>query len=130
MLLSCLNLWLTQLAEKKIIKSYTGGSLALSGGLFWTGNGSKYVTAESFTPESLLEWFEMRSETESNAPLVKNIANVAGKTFDYLIDNGAPWDVNSATETGLLAEQANSDLNEKWVIGLGWSHAMFIDMLV
>lgn len=38
--------------------------------------------------------------------------------------------VNSATETGLLAEQANSDLNEKWVIGLGWSHAMFIDMLV
>lgn len=78
---------------------FTGGSLALSGGLFWTGNGSKYVTAESFTPESLLEWFEMRSETESNAPLVKHIANVAGETFDYLIDNGAPWDVNSATET-------------------------------
>lgn len=36
---------------------------------------------------------------------------------------------NSATELGLLAEQANSDLNEKWVIGLGWSHAMFINLL-
>ncbi len=78
---------------------FTGGSLALSGGLFWTGNGSKYVPDESFTPESLLEWFEMRSETESNAPLVKHIANIAGETFDYLIDNGAPWDVNSVTET-------------------------------
>lgn len=78
---------------------FTGGSLALSGGLCWTGNGSKYVNEESFTPESLLEWFEMRSETESNAPLVKHIANVAGETFDYLIDNGAPWDTESATET-------------------------------
>lgn len=78
---------------------FTGGSLALSGGLFWTGNGSKYVTEESFTPESLLEWFEMRSETEANAPLVNHIANIAGETFDYLIDNGAPWDVNSVNET-------------------------------
>lgn len=78
---------------------FTGGSLALSGGLFWTGNGSKYVTEDSFTPESLLEWFEMRSETSSNGPLVKHIADIAGETFDYLIDNGAPWDVESATET-------------------------------
>ena len=78
---------------------FTGGSLALSGGLFWTGNGSKYVTEESFTPESLLEWFEMRSETEANAPLVKHIADIAGETFDYLIDNGAPWDVDSVNET-------------------------------
>lgn len=38
--------------------------------------------------------------------------------------------INSANPLGLLAEQANSDLNEKWVIGLGWSHAMFIGMLV
>ena len=37
--------------------------------------------------------------------------------------------VNSATPLGFLAEQANSDLNEKWVIGLGWSHAMFIKLL-
>lgn len=36
---------------------------------------------------------------------------------------------NSATELGFLPEQANSDLKEKWVIGLGWSHAMFIKML-
>ena len=37
--------------------------------------------------------------------------------------------VNSATELGLLAEQVNSDLKEKWVIGLEWSHAMFIKLL-
>ena len=37
--------------------------------------------------------------------------------------------VNSANSLGLLAEQANSDLNEKWVIGLGWSHSMFIELL-
>lgn len=78
---------------------FTGGSLSLSGGLFWTGNGSKYTPEDDFTPESLLEWLEMRSETESNGPLVNHIANIAGETFDYLIDNGAPWDVNSVTET-------------------------------
>ena len=38
--------------------------------------------------------------------------------------------VNSATPLGLLPEQANSDLNQTWVIGLGWSHAMFIGMLI
>ena len=38
--------------------------------------------------------------------------------------------VNSATPLGLLPEQANSDLNETWVIGLGWSHAMFIGLLI
>ena len=38
--------------------------------------------------------------------------------------------VNSANPLGLLPEQANSDLNQSWVIGLGWSHAMFIGMLL
>ncbi len=38
--------------------------------------------------------------------------------------------INSANPLGLLPEQANSDLNESWVIGLGWSHAMFIGMLL
>ncbi len=38
--------------------------------------------------------------------------------------------VNSATPLGLLPEQANSDLNQTWVIGLGWSHAMFIGLLL
>ncbi len=37
--------------------------------------------------------------------------------------------VNSASNVGLLAEQANSDLNEKWVNGLAWSHAMFIKLV-
>ena len=38
--------------------------------------------------------------------------------------------VNSANSLGLLPEQSNSDLNQTWVIGLGWSHAMFIGMLI
>ena len=36
----------------------------------------------------------------------------------------------TATKQGFLAEQSNSDLNEKWVIGLAWSHAVFIELLV
>ena len=38
--------------------------------------------------------------------------------------------VQSSTQHGFLAEQSNSDLNERWVIGLAWSHAMFIEMLI
>ncbi len=38
--------------------------------------------------------------------------------------------VNSANPLGILPEQSNSDLNRTWVIGLGWSHAMFIGMLI
>ena len=38
--------------------------------------------------------------------------------------------VQSATEHGFLPEQSNSDLNQKWVIGLAWSHAVFIELLV
>lgn len=38
--------------------------------------------------------------------------------------------VQSATEHGFLAEQSNSDLNQKWVIGLAWSHAVFIELLI
>lgn len=38
--------------------------------------------------------------------------------------------VKTATEHGFLAEQIdNSTMQAKWVIGLGWSHAMFIDVL-
>ncbi len=37
--------------------------------------------------------------------------------------------VNSATPLGFLPEQANSELNQRWVIGLGWSHAMFIKLI-
>lgn len=38
--------------------------------------------------------------------------------------------VKTATEHGYLAEQIdNSTMQAKWVIGLGWSHAMFIDVL-
>ena len=35
--------------------------------------------------------------------------------------------INTATDLGFLAEQVDNDKMEaKWVIGLGWSHAMFI----
>lgn len=38
--------------------------------------------------------------------------------------------VNSASEHGLLAEQVdNHQMQPKWVIGLGWAHAMFIMLL-
>ena len=38
--------------------------------------------------------------------------------------------VNTSLRHGLLAEQVNNDdKNFKWVIGLGWSHAMFIIVL-
>lgn len=79
--------------------SYTGGSLGLSGGLFWTGNGSKYTPEDDFTPPELVEWFEMRSEVEVNEPFVTHLAEFAPEKFDYLIDNGAPWDYENPTET-------------------------------
>ena len=35
--------------------------------------------------------------------------------------------IDTATHLGLLAEQIdNEKMKSKWVIGLGWSHAMFI----
>ena len=38
--------------------------------------------------------------------------------------------VNTASKYGFLAEQVNNeDPNFKWVVGLGWSHAMFIIVL-
>ena len=43
------------------------------------------------------------------------------KCLDYIL--------NSATDLGFLCEQCDYEKNEKWVIGLGWSHAMFIELL-
>lgn len=35
--------------------------------------------------------------------------------------------IDTATPLGLLAEQVdNEEMKSKWVIGLGWSHAMFV----
>lgn len=46
----------------------------------------------------------------------------ARECFDFV--------VKSATKHGFLPEQVdNSTMQAKWVIGLGWSHAMFIDVL-
>jgi len=46
----------------------------------------------------------------------------AKECFDFV--------VNSATSHGFLAEQVeNSSMKSAWVIGLSWSHAMFIIVL-
>lgn len=38
--------------------------------------------------------------------------------------------VKSSTEHGFLAEQVdNNKMESNWVIGLGWSHAMFVIVL-
>lgn len=37
--------------------------------------------------------------------------------------------LKSSTPLGLLPEQISSDFTERWVIGLGWSHAMFIGLI-
>lgn len=34
--------------------------------------------------------------------------------------------LNASTPLGLLPEQSSIDFSERWIIGLGWSHAMFI----
>ena len=38
--------------------------------------------------------------------------------------------INSATNLGLLPEQCSNDFTERWVIGLAWSHVMFLGMLI
>ena len=46
----------------------------------------------------------------------------AKECFDFV--------VNSATSHGFLAEQVeNSEMKSAWVIGLSWSHAMFVIVL-
>ena len=45
--------------------------------------------------------------------------NEANECLKFVID--------TATHLGLLAEQIdNEQMKSKWVIGLGWSHAMFV----
>lgn len=38
--------------------------------------------------------------------------------------------INSETNLGLLPEQCSNDFSERWVIGLAWSHVMFLGMLI
>ena len=46
----------------------------------------------------------------------------AKECFDFV--------VKTATKHGFLAEQVdNSKMQSSWVIGLGWSHAMFVIVL-
>ena len=60
------------------------------------------------------------------------------KEADYYLENGEKqkakecfdFVIKTSTKHGFLAEQINnSTMQPDWVIGLGWSHAMFIETL-
>ena len=53
---------------------------------------------------------------------LKNGENTkARETVSYVL--------RTVNENDLLPEQMNNDTKQRWVIGLGWSHAMFIIVL-
>ena len=77
--------------------------------------------------------FQEDSYIEGNIPWIISTAWM-GLYYKKIGDNKSANEcmsfiVNSATDLGLLCEQANLEQNQRWVIGLGWSHAMFINML-
>ena len=62
------------------------------------------------------------TNTELDYYIKINDLDNAKKCFSFV--------VNTSLRHGFLAEQVNNDdKNFKWVIGLGWSHAMFIIVL-
>ena len=88
-----------------IIRTYTGGYLRYEGDNYVGGN--PWVIANLWMAEYHLEAGNKKKAREC---------------FEFV--------VKTATEHGFLAEQVeNSTMQAKWVIGLGWSHAMFIDIL-
>ncbi len=87
------------------LRTYTGGYLRYEGDNYAGGN--PWVIANLWMAKYYLE--------EGNK-------KKARECFEYV--------VKTATEHGFLPEQVdNSTMQAKWVIGLGWSHAMFIDIL-
>ena len=87
------------------IRTYTGGYLRYEGDNYVGGN--PWVIANLWMANYYLEAGNKRKAREC---------------FEFV--------VKSATEHGFLGEQVdNSTMQAKWVIGLGWSHAMFIDVL-
>ena len=87
------------------LRTYTGGYLRYEGDNYAGGN--PWVIANLWMAEYCLEAGNKKKAREC---------------FEFVI--------KTATEHGYLAEQIdNSTMQAKWVIGLGWSHAMFIDVL-
>ena len=87
------------------IRTYTGGYLRYEG--------DNYVGGNPWIISSL--WM-------TNYYIEAGNKKKARECFEFV--------VKTATEHGFLAEQIdNSTMQAKWVIGLGWSHAMFIDVL-
>ena len=87
------------------LRTYTGGYLRYEGDNYAGGN--PWVIANLWMAEYCLEAGNKKKAREC---------------FEFV--------VKTATEHGYLAEQIdNSTIQAKWVIGLGWSHAMFIDVL-
>ncbi len=85
------------------LRTYTGGYLRFEQ--------DHYMGGESPWPIATL-WMEMYYETANNRKKAK-------ECLEFV--------VNSATKHGFLGEQVNNKTMEtNWVIGLGWSHAMFI----
>ena len=87
------------------IRTYTGGYLRYEG--------DNYIGGNPWIISSL--WM-------ANYYIEAGNKKKARECFEFV--------VKTATEHGFLAEQIdNSTMQAKWVIGLGWSHAMFIDVL-
>ena len=87
------------------IRTYTGGYLRYEGDNYIGGN--PWVIANLWMANYYIEAGNQKKAREC---------------FEFV--------VKSATEHGYLPEQVdNRTMQAKWVIGLGWSHAMFIDVL-
>lgn len=87
------------------LRTYTGGYLRYEGDKYVGGN--PWVIANLWLAEYYLKY---GSKTK------------ARECFDFA--------VIGSNEHGLLPEQVdNNTMDPAWVIGLGWSHAMFIDVL-
>lgn len=87
------------------LRTYTGGYLRYEGDSY--ANGNPWVIANLWMAD-----YYLSAGNKSKAR----------ECFEFV--------VKSATEHGFLPEQVdNSTITAKWVIGLGWSHAMFIDIL-
>lgn len=84
------------------LRTYTGGYLRYEGDNYINGN--PWIISNM--------WL-------ANYYLDKGEKNKAKECFDFA--------VKTATEHGFLGEQVdNNTLKPAWVIGLGWSHAMFV----
>lgn len=87
------------------LRTYTGGYLRYEGDNYMGGN--PWIIANLWLAEYYLE---------------AGIKNRARECFDFVIIG--------SNQHGLLPEQVDNDtMDPAWVIGLGWSHAMFINVL-